>query len=113
MHEAGANQVQELAYTIADGKEYINAALDRGLNIDEFAPRLSFFWSIGMNFFMEIAKMRAARYMWSEIVSKFNPKNKKSLALRIYCQTSGVSLVEQDAYNNIVRTTINYHHITI
>ena len=106
MQEAGANQVQELAYTIADGKEYINAALERGLDIDEFAPRLSFFWSIGMNFFMEIAKMRAARYMWSEIVSKFNPKNKKSLALRTHCQTSGVSLVEQDAYNNIVRTTI-------
>ena len=106
MQEAGANQVQELAYTLADGKEYINAALERGLNIDEFAPRLSFFWSIGMNFFMEIAKMRAARYMWSEIVSKFNPKNKKSLALRTHCQTSGVSLVEQDAYNNIVRTTI-------
>ena len=106
MQEAGANQVQELAYTIADGKEYINAALDRGLDIDEFAPRLSFFWSIGMNFFMEIAKMRAARYMWSEIVSQFNPKNKKSLALRTHCQTSGVSLVEQDAYNNIVRTTI-------
>ena len=106
MQEAGANQVQELAYTLADGKEYINAALKRGLDIDEFAPRLSFFWSIGMNFFMEIAKMRAARYMWSEIVSKFNPKNKKSLALRTHCQTSGVSLVEQDAYNNIVRTTI-------
>ena len=106
MQEAGANQVQELAYTLADGKEYINAALKRGLDIDEFAPRLSFFWSIGMNFFMEIAKMRAARYMWSEIVSQFNPKNKKSLALRTHCQTSGVSLVEQDAYNNIVRTTI-------
>ena len=106
MQEAGANQVQELAYTLADGKEYINAALRRGLDIDEFAPRLSFFWSIGMNFFMEIAKMRAARYMWSEIVSQFNPKDKKSLALRTHCQTSGVSLVEQDAYNNIVRTTI-------
>ena len=106
MQEAGANQVQELAYTLADGKEYINAALKRGLDIDEFAPRLSFFWSIGMNFFMEIAKMRAARYMWSEIVSQFKPKNKKSLALRTHCQTSGVSLVEQDAYNNIVRTTI-------
>ena len=106
MQEAGANQVQELAYTLADGKEYINAALRRGLDIDEFAPRLSFFWSIGMNFFREIAKMRAASYMWSEIVSQFNPKNKKSLALRTHCQTSGVSLVEQDAYNNIVRTTI-------
>ena len=106
MQEAGANQVQELAYTLADGKEYIKAALERGLNIDEFAPRLSFFWSIGMNFFMEIAKMRAARFMWSEIVKEFRPKNNKSLALRTHCQTSGVSLMEQDAYNNIVRTTI-------
>jgi len=106
MQEAGANQVQELAYTLADGKEYVKIALERGLNIDDFAPRLSFFWSIGMNFFMEIAKMRAARFMWSEIVSKFNPKNNKSLALRTHCQTSGVSLMEQDAYNNIVRTTI-------
>ena len=106
MQEAGANQVQELAYTLADGKEYIKSALDRGLMIDNFAPRLSFFWSIGMNFFMEIAKMRAARYMWSEIVKKFSPKSNKSLALRTHCQTSGVSLTEQDAYNNIVRTTI-------
>ena len=106
MQEAGANQVQELAYTLADGKEYVNAALRRGLDIDDFAPRLSFFWSIGMNFFMEIAKMRAARFMWSEIIKKFKPKNSKSLALRTHCQTSGVSLVEQDAYNNIVRTTI-------
>ena len=106
MQEAGANQVQELAYTLADGKEYIKSALERGLKIDEFAPRLSFFWSIGMNFFMEIAKMRAARFMWSEIVKEFKPKNKKSLALRTHCQTSGVSLMEQDAYNNIVRTTI-------
>ena len=106
MQEAGANQVQELAYTLADGKEYIKSALDRGLNIDEFAPRLSFFWSIGMNFFMEIAKMRAARFMWAEIVKEFKPKNNKSLALRTHCQTSGVSLMEQDAYNNIIRTTI-------
>ena len=106
MQEAGANQVQELAYTLADGKEYIKSALERGLNIDEFAPRLSFFWSIGMNFFMEIAKMRAARYMWSKIVKQFKPKNERSLALRTHCQTSGVSLMEQDAYNNIVRTTI-------
>ena len=106
MQEAGANQVQELAYTLADGKEYLQAALDRGLNIDDFAPRLSFFWSIGMNFFMEIAKMRAARFMWSEIVKKFSPKNIRSLALRTHCQTSGVSLMEQDAYNNVVRTTI-------
>jgi len=106
MQEAGANQVQELAYTLADGKEYLEAALKRGLDIDDFAPRLSFFWSIGMNFFMEIAKMRAARFMWSEIVKKFNPKNIRSLALRTHCQTSGVSLMEQDAYNNIVRTTV-------
>ncbi len=106
MQEAGANQVQELAYTLADGKEYLQAALKRGLDIDDFAPRLSFFWSIGMNFFMEIAKMRAARFMWSEIVKKFNPKNSRSLALRTHCQTSGVSLMEQDAYNNVVRTTV-------
>ena len=106
MQEAGANQVQELAYTLADGKEYVKAALKRGLDIDDFAPRLSFFWSIGMNFFMEIAKMRAARYMWAKIIEEFNPKNPKSLALRTHCQTSGVSLMEQDAYNNIVRTTI-------
>ena len=106
MQEAGANQVQELAYTLADGKEYLQAALKRGLDIDDFAPRLSFFWSIGMNFFMEIAKMRAARFMWSEIVKKFKPKNDRSLALRTHCQTSGVSLMEQDAYNNIVRTTV-------
>ncbi len=106
MQEAGANQVQELAYTLADGKEYLEAALKRGLDIDDFAPRLSFFWSIGMNFFMEIAKMRAARFMWSKIVKKFNPKNTRSLALRTHCQTSGVSLMEQDAYNNIVRTTV-------
>ncbi len=105
MQEAGANQVQELAYTIADGLEYVKVALGRGLHIDEFAPRLSFFWSIGMNFFMEIAKMRAARFMWSQMISNYNPKNPKSLALRTHCQTSGVSLTEQDAYNNIIRTT--------
>ena len=106
MQEAGANQVQELAYTLADGLEYVKSALERGLEIDDFAPRLSFFWSIGMNFFMEVAKMRAARFMWSEMISKFNPKNPKSLALRTHCQTSGVSLTEQDAYNNVVRTTV-------
>ncbi len=105
MQEAGANQVQELAYTIADGLEYVKVALERGLEIDEFAPRLSFFWSIGMNFFMEIAKMRAARFMWSQMISRYKPKNPKSLALRTHCQTSGVSLTEQDAYNNIIRTT--------
>ena len=106
MQEAGANQVQELAYTLADGLEYVKIALERGLEIDQFAPRLSFFWSIGMNFFMEIAKMRAARFMWSEMISKFKPKQMKSLALRTHCQTSGVTLTEQDAYNNIVRTTV-------
>ena len=106
MQEAGANQVQELAYTLADGLEYVKIALERGLEIDQFAPRLSFFWSIGMNFFMEIAKMRAARFMWSEMISKFKPKQMKSLALRTHCQTSGVSLTEQDAYNNIVRTIV-------
>ncbi len=105
MQEAGANQVQELAYTLADGLEYVKIALERGLKIDDFAPRLSFFWSIGMNFFMEIAKMRAARFMWSEIIKNFNPQNPKSMALRTHCQTSGVSLTEQDAYNNIIRTT--------
>ena len=106
MQEAGANQVQELAYTLADGLEYVKTALERGLEIDHFAPRLSFLFSIGMNFFMEVAKMRAARFMWSEMISKFNPKNPKSLALRTHCQTSGVSLTEQDAYNNVVRTTV-------
>ena len=106
MQEAGANQVQELAYTLGDGLEYVRAALIRGLKIDDFAPRLSFFFSIGMNFFMEIAKLRAARVLWSEIISQFKPKNPMSLALRTHCQTSGVSLTEQDPYNNIVRTTI-------
>ena len=106
MQEAGANQVQELAYTLGDGLEYVRAALNRGLKIDDFARRLSFFFSIGMNFFMEIAKLRAARVLWSEIISQFKPKNPMSLALRTHCQTSGVSLTEQDPYNNIVRTTI-------
>ena len=99
IREAGSTAVQELAFTLADGYAYADWAIERGLNIDDFAPRLSFFWSIGMNFFMEIAKMRAARFMWSEIVKKFKPKNNKSLALRTHCQTSGVSLMEQDAYN--------------
>lgn len=106
MHEAGANAVQELAYTIADGLEYVRAALSKGLDIDDFAPRLSFFWGIGMNFFMEIAKMRAARVLWAETIEKFSPKNPKSMALRTHCQTSGWSLAAQDAYNNVVRTTI-------
>jgi methylmalonyl-CoA mutase len=106
MQEAGANAALELAYTLADGKEYIKTALKAGLNIDQFAPRLSFFWGIGMNFFMEIAKMRAARLLWAEIVSAFGPENPKSSMLRTHCQTSGWSLTEQDPYNNIVRTTI-------
>ncbi len=106
MQEAGANAALELAYTLADGKEYIKTALASGLSIDKFAPRLSFFWGIGMNFYMEIAKMRAARLLWAEIVSEFNPANPKSSMLRTHCQTSGWSLTEQDPYNNIVRTTI-------
>jgi len=106
MQEAGANQVQELAFTIADGLEYVRAALNKGLKVDDFAPRLSFFFAIGMNFFMEIAKLRAARWLWATLMKKnFNPKNEKSMMLRTHCQTSGVSLTEQDPYNNIVRTT--------
>ena len=106
MQEAGATQVQELAFTLADGLEYVRAALGKGLDIDAFAPRLSFFWAIGMNFFMEIAKMRAARFLWAELIAPFNPKKADSLALRTHCQTSGVSLTEQDPYNNVVRTAI-------
>ena len=104
MQEAGANLVQELAFTLADGKEYIRAALSKGLNIDDFAGRLSFFFAIGMNFFMEVAKLRAARILWARIVKEFNPKQSGSLMLRTHCQTSGVSLQEQDPYNNVVRT---------
>jgi methylmalonyl-CoA mutase len=106
MQEAGATAVQELAFTLADGVEYVRAALSRGLDVDEFAPRLSFFFAIGMNFFMEIAKLRAARYLWANLMKPFNAKNPMSLALRTHCQTSGVSLTEQDPYNNVVRTTI-------
>ena len=106
MQEAGANAALELAYTLADGKEYIHTAIAAGLKIDDFAPRLSFFWGIGMNFYMEIAKMRAARLLWAEIVDGFGPSNPKSGMLRTHCQTSGWSLTEQDPYNNIVRTTI-------
>jgi len=106
MGEAGADNALELAYTLADGEEYIKCALEKGLDIDQFAPRLSFFFGIGMNFYMEIAKLRAARLLWSEIVSKYNPKNEKSKMLRTHCQTSGWSLTEQDPYNNIVRTTV-------
>ncbi len=104
MHEAGATAVQELAYTLADGKEYVRAALARGLKIDAFAPRLSFFFGIGMNFFMEIAKLRAARVLWCEIMQEFGASKSESLMLRTHCQTSGVSLTEQDPANNIVRT---------
>ncbi len=106
MQEAGATCNIELAYTLADGLEYLRAGISAGLDIDDFAPRLSFFWGIGMNHFMEIAKMRAARMLWAKIVSSFNPKNQKSLALRTHCQTSGWSLTEQDPFNNIGRTTI-------
>jgi methylmalonyl-CoA mutase len=104
MHEAGATAVQELAYTLADGMEYVRAALAKGLDVDAFAPRLSFFFGIGMNFFMEAAKLRAARFLWSRIMKGFGAKNPESLMLRTHCQTSGVSLTEQDPYNNIVRT---------
>ena len=104
MQEAGANLVQELAFTLADGREYVRAALARGMDVDKFAGRLSFFFAIGMNFFMEAAKLRAARLLWHRIMSEFEPKNPKSLMLRTHCQTSGVSLQEQDPYNNIVRT---------
>lgn len=106
MHEAGAPAHLELAYTLADGLEYIRAGLKAGIAIDDFAPRLSFFWGIGMNFFMEVAKMRAARALWSKIVKQFNPQNPKSMALRTHCQTSGWSLTAQDPYNNVTRTTI-------
>ncbi len=106
MQEAGANQALELAFTLADGREYVKTALAKGLDVDAFAPRLSFFWAIGMNFYLEVAKLRAARLLWSRIMQAFEPKNVKSSMLRTHCQTSGWSLTEQDPYNNIVRTTI-------
>jgi len=106
MQEAGATAVQELAFTIADGKEYVRSALAQGLDVDAFAGRLSFFFAIGMNFFMEVAKLRAARILWHRVMSEFEPKKPASLMLRTHCQTSGVSLTEQDPYNNVVRTTI-------
>ncbi len=106
IQEAGADAALELAYTLADGKEYIETAIASGMQIDDFAPRLSFFFGIGMNFYMEIAKLRAARMLWAEIVSKYEPKNIKSKMLRTHCQTSGWSLTEQDPYNNVIRTTI-------
>jgi len=106
MQEAGANQALELAFTLADGKEYVKTALAKGLDVDDFAGRLSFFWAIGMNFYLEIAKMRAARLLWCRIMQGFGAENPKSLMLRTHCQTSGWSLTEQDPYNNVVRTTI-------
>jgi methylmalonyl-CoA mutase len=106
MQEAGANQALELAFTLADGKEYVKTAIAKGLDVDDFAGRLSFFWGIGMNFYLEIAKMRAARLLWWKIMSGFGAKKPKSLMLRTHCQTSGWSLTEQDPYNNIVRTTV-------
>ncbi len=106
MHEAGAPAELELAYTLADGLEYIRTGLAAGLDIDDFAPRLSFFWGIGMNHFREIAKMRAARLLWAKLVRQFNPRNAKSLALRTHCQTSGWSLTEQDPFNNVARTCV-------
>ncbi|MFM8898489.1 MAG: methylmalonyl-CoA mutase [Burkholderiales bacterium] len=106
MQEAGANQALELAFTLADGKEYVKTALAQGLAVDDFAPRLSFFWAIGMNFYLEVAKMRAARLLWCQIMQGFGATNPKSLMLRTHCQTSGWSLTAQDPYNNIVRTTI-------
>lgn len=106
MQEAGATPALEMAYTLANGYEYVKTGLAAGLDIDEFAPRLSFFWAIGMNFFQEIAKLRAARMLWTKLISEFNPKNKKSLMLRTHCQTSGWSLTEQEPYNNVARTAI-------
>ncbi len=104
MQEAGANLVQELAFTLADGREYVRAAIARGMDVDAFAGRLSFFFAIGMNFFMEAAKLRAARFLWHRVMQDFGPRNPQSLMLRTHCQTSGVSLAEQDPYNNVIRT---------
>jgi len=106
MQEAGANQALEMAFTLADGKEYVKTAIAKGMDVDDFAGRLSFFWAVGMNFYLEIAKMRAARLLWCRIMKGFNAQNPKSLMLRTHCQTSGWSLTEQDPYNNVVRTTI-------
>jgi methylmalonyl-CoA mutase len=106
MQEAGATTTIELAFTLADGLEYVRAALSKGLSIDDFAPRLSFFWAIGMNFYLEIAKMRAARLLWAEMISEFEPKDPRSMMLRTHCQTSGASLTEHDPMNNVIRTTV-------
>ena len=101
MQEAGATQDLELAYTLADGVEYVRAGIKAGLDVDKFAPRLSFFWAIGMNFFMEVAKMRAARLLWAKLMKEFDPKDPRSLSLRTHCQTSGWSLAAQDVFNNV------------
>ncbi len=106
MQEAGANTVLELAFTLADGLDYVRAALSKGLGVDDFAPRLSFFWAIGMNFYLEVAKMRAARLLWAELMAQFDPQDARSSMLRTHCQTSGASLTEQDPLNNVIRTTI-------
>ena len=107
MQEAGADSALELAFTLADGLEYVKAAVDRGLDVDAFAPRLSFFFAIGMNFLMEVSKLRAARILWAELMKEhFDPKNSKSMMLRTHCQTSGWSLTAQDPLNNVIRTTI-------
>ncbi len=106
IQEAGANNALELAFTLADGLEYVRAAITKGLDVDAFAPRLSFFFAMGMNFFMEASKLRAARFLWAKLMKQFNPQNPKSSMLRTHCQTSGWSLTEQDPYNNVVRTTI-------
>ena len=106
MQEAGATPDLELAYTLADGVEYVRAGIAAGLDVDRFAPRLSFFWAIGMNFFMEVAKLRAARLLWAKLMKPFDPKDARSLSLRTHCQTSGWSLTAQDVYNNVVRTAI-------
>jgi methylmalonyl-CoA mutase len=106
MHEAGATAAIELAYTIADGLEYIRTGIKAGLKIDDFAPRLSFFWAIGMNYHMEIAKLRAGRLLWASLIKEFDPKNSKSMSLRTHCQTSGWSLTEQDPFNNVTRTCV-------
>src|SRR4029453_16827669 len=106
IQEAGATNDLELAYTLADGVEYLRAGIDAGLDVDVFAPRLSFFWAIGMNFFMEVAKLRAARLLWAKLMKQFEPKDARSLSLRAHCQTSGWSLAAQDVFNNVVRTAI-------
>lgn len=114
IQEAGADNALELAFTLADGLEYIRTGLKAGMSVDDFAPRLSFFFGIGMNFYMEIAKLRAARRLWAQLVkNKFSPENEKSLLMRTHCQTSGWSLTEQDPYNNIIRTTIEAMSATL